>query len=55
MNCMKLENTEVLRDILHDKNDLIVRQTRRIRLLEEKLEEIRNKYKYLKVSLNYIK
>jgi hypothetical protein len=47
---MKLENPTELRDILHEKNDLIVRQTRRIKLLEDKLTEIRQKYMYLKVS-----
>lgn len=52
---MKLENPTELREILHDKNDLIVQQTRRIRLLEEKLTEIRQKYLSLKISLNMIK
>jgi hypothetical protein len=52
---MKLENPSELRDILHDKNDLIVRQTRRIRMLEDKLTEIRQKYLHLKVSMHMTK
>ena len=52
---MKLENPAELRDILHEKNDLIVKQTRRIRLLEEKLNEIRHKYFQLKGSVNLIR
>ena len=52
---MKLENPTELRDILHDKNDLIIQQTRRIRLLEDKLNEVRQKYMCLKVSLSMLK
>jgi hypothetical protein len=52
---MRLQDPLELRDILHEKNDLIVRQTRRIRMLEEKLMEVRQKYIHLKVSMNMIK
>jgi hypothetical protein len=52
---MKLENPAELKDILQEKNNLIVKQTRRIRLLEEKLNEIRQKYFHLKGSWNMIR
>jgi hypothetical protein len=37
-----------LRNIVQQKNDLIIRQTRRISQLEEKLAEVRHKYFELK-------
>jgi hypothetical protein len=52
---MKLNSSTELRDILQEKNDLIIRQTRRIRLLEDKLTEIREKYIHLKGAMNMIK
>ena len=42
------EKELVLHDILVQKNDLIIKQTRRISLLEEKLTEMRHKYFQLK-------
>lgn len=42
------EKEKMLHDILVQKNDLIIKQTRRISLLEEKLTEIRHKYFQLK-------
>ncbi len=44
-----------LKEILNDKNDLIVQQTRRIRLLEDKLSEVRQKYLHLKVSMSMLR
>jgi hypothetical protein len=52
---MKLDNNSDLKNILQDKNELIIRQTRRIRLLEEKLSEVKQKYIHLKGSLNLMK
>jgi hypothetical protein len=39
---------EELRNIVHQKNELIIRQTRRISQLEQKLAEVRHKYFELK-------
>ena len=37
-----------LRNIVHQKNELIIKQTRRISQLEQKLTELRHKYFELK-------
>ena len=39
-----------LKDVIKLKNDIIMEQSKRIRLLEEKMTEIRHKYFQLKYS-----
>lgn len=49
-----MEKNELF-DIIHLKNEIIIKQTRRIQLLEEKLTELRQKYfkdKYAAHSLH---
>ena len=41
-------NEKELRDVVQQKNQLIIKQTRRISKLEEKLAEVRHKYFELK-------
>jgi hypothetical protein len=54
-NSMKQDSTYELRDVLHQKNDLIINQTRRIKLLEDKLMEVQQKYFKLKVAMQMFK
>jgi hypothetical protein len=42
------DKTTELKKIVHDKNDIISSQNKRIMLLEEKLDEVRQKYFHLK-------
>ncbi len=42
------EKEKILHDVLLQKNDIIIMQSRRISILEEKLTEIRHKYFQLK-------
>ena len=44
-----MKNKELL-DVLHDKNKILMQQTRRIKLLEDKMSELRLKYFKLKYS-----
>jgi hypothetical protein len=46
-----LSKIEELKDAMHQKNEIIHSQNRRIRLLEDKLDEIRHKY----ISLKYFR
>ena len=52
---MKKENSDEFREILQEKNNLIIRQTRRIELLEDKLIDLRRKYFRLKGALHLVR
>ena len=42
--------TQELLKALHEKNDILIQQTRRIKLLEDKMTDLRLKYFNLKYS-----
>jgi len=52
---MKKDNSDEFREILQEKNNLIIKQTRRIELLEDKLIALRRKYFRLKGTLHMIR
>ena len=52
---MKKNNSNEFREILQEKNNLIIKQTRRIELLEDKLIALRRKYFHLKGALHMIR
>ena len=52
---MKKDNLKTLKDTLHAKNDMIIEQARRIRMLEERFTEIRQKYIRLKLSVGFLR
>ena len=42
--------TKEMREAIREKNSLLIRQTKRIKLLEDKMAELRKKYFQLKYS-----
>ena len=51
---MELQNKPTEhKEIVHQKNEIIINQVRRIKLLEDKLEEVRHKYFSLKRYISF--
>ena len=49
----KVTQTIETKEIINQKNEVILSQVKRIKLLEDKLDEVRHKYFNLKMSLSF--